>query len=579
MTAGEIREKIISTVSRNGGHLASSLGAVELCMALASAFDPVRDRIVWDVGHQAYAWKILTGRDADFASLRKLGGISGFPLPSESPADAAVAGHAGVAVSVAEGYAAARDILGQGRYVVAVTGDSSIVNGTSLEALNNCAAGARLVVVLNDNAMSISKPTGNISRVLGRIIAGARYNSVKRGVREAMRKVGLGFLYGFFHFVKARVKSLFLADAVFERIGIRYLGPVDGHDVEALKAAFEVAKEARRSVLVHVVTKKGKGFPPAEKDPTAWHGVGPFDRTAESAPASAGGTWSDAFGDALSALARRDGRIVALTAGMKDGTGLAGFAEEFPKRFFDVGIAEGHMLAFAAGLAAGGLRPFVAVYSTFLQRAVDQVVHDIAISKLPVVICVDRAGVVGSDGVTHHGVFDISMLRAIPNLRILQPKDAEDLAALLEEALETGGPVVIRYPRGKAPLRSETDALPKGAEEPAAAIWTTGDWYPKAARVAAKIGGVAVHARSIKPVDGKLLASQRAKGMAIVSLENGAATGGLGDAVSADLKFGWPDEFIPHGTQAELEKRYGLDEDSLVESCRAFLAARGERRG
>ena len=577
MTAEELREKIISTVSRNGGHLASSLGAVELCMALASAFDPIKDRIVWDVGHQAYAWKLLTGREAEFASLRKLDGISGFPLPAESPADAAVAGHAGVAVSVAEGYAAARDILGDERYVVAVTGDSSIVNGTSLEALNNCASGARLIVVLNDNAMSISKPIGNVSRILGRIIAGQRYNRVKRGVREAMRKTGLGFLYGFFHFVKARVKSLFLADAVFERIGIRYLGPVDGHDVEALESAFEVAKGDRRSVLVHVVTKKGKGFPPAEKDPTAWHGVGAFDRNA-TAPAAGGGTWSDAFGGALSALARRDSRVVALTAGMKDGTGLAGFAEEFPKRFFDVGIAEGHMLAFAAGLAAGGLRPFVAVYSTFLQRAVDQVVHDIAISKLPVVICVDRAGVVGSDGATHQGVYDISMLRAVPNLRIFQPKDAEDLAALLGEALEADGPVLIRYPRGKAPLRGELEALPQGAAEPLAAIWATGDWYPKAARIAAKIGAVAVHARSIKPIDEALLASQRVKGMAIISLENGAAIGGLGEAVSADLKFGWPDEFIPHGTQAELEKRYGLDEDSLVGSCRAFLAARAERR-
>jgi len=577
MTADELREKIISTVSKNGGHLASSLGAVELCMALASTFDPVRDRIVWDVGHQAYAWKILTGRDASFASLRKLDGISGFPSPAESPADAAVAGHAGVAVSIAEGYAAARDILGDGRYVVAVTGDSSIVNGTSLEALNNCAAGARLIVVLNDNAMSISKPIGNISRVLGRIIAGTRYNSVKRRTRKILRSLGLGFLYGFVHWVKARVKSLVLADAVFERIGIRYLGPIDGHDVEALKAAFEVAKEDRRSVLVHVVTKKGKGFPPAEKDPTAWHGVGSFDRAA-TAPSAGGGTWSDAFGDALSALARRDSRVVALTAGMKDGTGLAAFAEEFPKRFFDVGIAEGHMLAFAAGLAAGGLRPFVAVYSTFLQRAVDQVVHDIAISKLPVVICVDRAGVVGSDGATHQGVYDISMLRAVPNLSIFQPKDAEDLAALLAEAVETNGPVLIRYPRGKAPRRAEIEALPQGAAKPVAAIWATGDWYPKAARVAAKIGAVAVHARSIKPIDEKLLASQRAKGMAIISLENGAAIGGLGEAVSADLKFGWPDEFIPHGTQAELEKRYGLDEDSLVESCRAFLAARAERR-
>lgn len=577
MTAAEIRNKIVSTVAENGGHLASSLGAVEICMALCDVFDPVRDRIVWDVGHQAYAWKILTGRDALFATIRKSGGLSGFPNPLESPADAAVSGHAGVAISVAEGYAAARDLKGGNNSVVAVTGDASIVNGTSLEALNNCAGGPKIIIVLNDNAMGISKATGSVSRLLGRIIAGARYNRIKQATRRAARRIGLGFLYGAIHTVKARIKSFFLGDAVFEKLGIRYLGPVDGHDVPALKAAFEAAKNDRRSVIVHVVTKKGKGFAPAEKDPVAWHGTGPFDIKAAAServqPSS--DTWSDVFGRALSSLARRDSRIVALTAGMPDGTGLAGFAKEFPGRFFDVGIAEGHLVAFAAGLAAGGMRPVVAVYSTFLQRAVDQIVHDVAIASLPVVICVDRAGVVGADGVTHQGLYDIPMLKCIPNLTIAQPKDAEDLAVLLEEAVDRGGPCVIRYPRGRAPLRAESSPSAPSRGAPRAAIWATGDWYPKACRIAEKTASVAVHARYIKPFDAALLEKQKKEGLEIISLENGAVSGGLGEAIGAGLRLGWPDEFVKHGPVSELEKEYGLDEESLTAKISAFLHERG----
>lgn len=585
MKAIEVRNRILETVSKNGGHLASSLGAVEIAMALCEVFDPDRDRIVWDVGHQAYAWKLLTGREDRFSTLRKMGGLSGFPNPSESKADAAVAGHAGVALSVAEGLAAARDRKGTDEHVVAVIGDASIANGTSFEALNNCAAATRrLIVVLNDNDMSIAKPVGSFARLLGRLTSGVRYNRVKNVAKKAGRALGLSFLYGIVHWVKRRLKTMMLRNLWFEEFGFHYLGPVDGHDLAALVSALTAAKEEERPVLLHVVTKKGRGYGPAEKDPTKWHGVGPFDYppspdhvdlpmpTEDPLPKTPG--WSEVFGSALCEIAREDKHVVALTAAMRDGTGLAPFAKEFPSRFFDVGIAEGHMVAFAGGLAAGGLRPVVAIYSTFLQRAVDQVMHDVAIANLPVVFCVDRAGVVGADGVTHQGLYDVAMLRCLPNITICQPKDDEDLKALLVEALGRNGPTVIRYPRGKAvkaggaaDVQCVACGIPSsvGCQSPAIAIWATGDWYPKACEVAKRIGGVAVHARYLKPFDAKLLAEQRAAGMKIASLENGSVAGGLGEAIGADYKFGWPDEFIPHGTSDELEKRYGLDVDSIVE--------------
>lgn len=571
MTALEIRNRILAAVSRNGGHLASSLGAVELAMALAQTFDPEKDRIVWDVGHQAYAWKILTGRADRFDTLRRLDGLSGFPNPAESRADAAVAGHAGVAISVAEGMAAARTARGGDEQVVAVVGDASLSNGTSLEALNNCVnADGKIIVILNDNEMSISKPTGALSRYLGRLIAGRRYNRVKAAVKAVEKAVGMSFLNKPIRRIKAFIKRMLIGHAYFEQMGLRYMGPVDGHDVAALTAALDVAKKDRRSVLLHVVTVKGRGYAPAVKDPEKWHGVGAFtiaaspDDARAAAPAERKTTWSDVFGAALTAAAEKDRRIVALTAAMKDGTGLTEFAARFPRRFKDVGISEGHMVAYAAGLAAGGMRPVVAVYSTFLQRAVDQIMHDVCIAKLPVVFCVDRAGVVGADGVTHQGVFDIALLRALPNLTICQPKDAADLAALLDEALRRDGPTVIRYPRGVTPAAAADAPLP-APRSPTCAIWATGDWYGKACAIAARVGGTAVHARYLKPFDAALLKRQRAAGMTIVSLENGSVAGGFGEAIGADIKFGWPDEFIPHGTQAELERRYGLDVETITE--------------
>lgn len=562
MTAAEIRETIISAVSKNGGHLASSLGAVEIAMALSEVFDPFKDRIIWDVGHQAYAWKILTGRGNSFDTIRTFGGISPFANPLESKADAAVAGHAGVALSVAEGYAAARDLKGTDEHIVAVIGDSSIVNGTSFEALNFCDNEKRkVIVILNDNEMSISKPTGAISKFLSHLITGIKYNRIKTAAENAGHKLKLTFLRDIYHRWESRIKSLFLGSSFFERFGLRYIGPVDGHNLEALKEAFTVAKEDKRSVLVHVVTKKGYGYKPAEMNPTKWHGVGAFDISSKLSKGEKKEDWSAAFGDILSRLAREDERIVALTAAMRDGTGLTAFAKEFPNRFFDVGIAEGHMVAFAAGLAQGGLKPVVAIYSTFLQRAVDQVMHDLAIANVPVVIAVDRAGVVGNDGKTHQGVYDIAMLRSLPNVKIVQPKDKPDLEVALKEALSYNGPTVIRYPRGQVPL---TNVEVKAKPEAKVQIWATGDQVEKANTVAETVGAGVVYARTIKPFDKELLKRQRAEGKLIVSLENGAIKGGLGEAIGADKKFGWPDEYIPHGSIGELEKAYSFDTESII---------------
>ena len=575
MTPQEIRERILDVVGKNGGHLSSSLGAVEIAMALAETFDPLKDRVVWDVGHQAYAWKILTEASRggkDFATLRKADGVSPFPNPAESAADAAVAGHAGVSISVAAGLAAARDARGTDEHVVAVVGDGALVNGTSFEALNNLAAATKkLIVVLNDNEMSISRPAGSFAKLLGRLITNVRYNRVKTAAENAGHRMKLTFLRGLYHKAESRIKSWFLGNAYFEQFGLRYVGPVDGHDLGQLRAAFTVAREYKRSVIVHVVTKKGKGYGPAEKDPTRFHGVSAGFKTSDAQ------TWSDCFGEAICEAALRDDRIVALTAGMKDGTGLGKFAKIFPDRFLDVGIAEGHAVAFAAGLAAGGRRPVVAVYSTFLQRAVDQVMHDVCIANLPVVFCVDRAGAVGADGVTHQGLYDVAMLRTLPNLTICQPKDGEDLKVLLGEALKRNGPTVIRYPRGVVSQKSESEVvvvqrndkdsivrLPTATT--AISIWATGDQLEKANEVAAKVGAEVTFARYLKPFDAELLKQQRAAGMKIVSVENGAIAGGFGEAIGADLRFGWPDEFIPHGSVAELEKRYGFDAASIIEA-------------
>lgn len=566
--ASRTRARIIDTVASNGGHLASSLGAVEIAIALLRVFNPPEDKVVWDVGHQSYAWKLLTDRWDAFSTLRTFGGISGFPDPGESPCDAFVAGHAGAALSVAEGMAAARDMAGRSENVVAVIGDASLTNGMNLEALNNCAAATKkLILVLNDNAMSISANVGSFARLLGRLLTGVRYNRVKASAERAGHRLRLSFLRGPYHRLEQLVKSIWLGNGFFESFGMRYIGPVDGHDLKAVEAAFTVARDDKRSVVVHVVTRKGKGYPPAERNPARWHGVGPFDSATGEMPPAKGASWSDVFGSALIAEARKNDKVCALTAAMRDGTGLAPFAKAFPARFFDAGICEGHLVTFAAGLAKSGFRPVVAIYSTFLQRSIDQIMHDVCLLKLPVVFAVDRAGLVGADGRTHNGMFDIPLLRAFPNLSILQPKDAEDLSAALHEALSADGPTVIRFPRGICPMNvrvaSDGDAPVQ--------LWALGDQVPKANRAAEILvergvrAGV-VHARGIKPFDAELLAGQRAAGAKIVSIENGSTAGGFGEAIGADIRFGWPDRFIPHGSCAELEREFGFTAERIADA-------------
>ena len=537
--AEALRAEMLVTISRTGGHLASSLGAVELAIGLLRVFDPERDRVVWDVGHQTYAWKMLTGRRDRFRTLRSLDGLSGFCNPEESPCDAFVSGHAGNALAAAEGLAAARTLVGGDWSVVAVVGEAAMTNGESLEALAFARERTdRLVLVVNDNAP------------------------------------------------ESRFDARWFAAFDFE-----YVGPVDGHDVAAVESALRTAQELRRRVAVHVRTVKGKGFPPAECNPIAWHGVGPFDRTKASAgetaeaASAAAQSWSEAFGVTLCELARKNPRVCALTAAMREGTGLAAFAQEFPERFFDVGICESLLVTFAAGLAKAGRRPIVAVYSAFLQRAIDQVMHDVCLLKLPVVFAIDHVGCVGADGRTHHGMFDIPMLRCLPNLMILQPKDVDELKAMLEMALAQDGPVAIRYPKGSVPAGlkgfngvnglKEVKAEVLSGEGAPLQIWALGDQVPKALEVARILGeqGISsgvVNARLVKPVDVELLRRHVAADAQIITLENGALAGGFGSAVQEALpeasviRFGWPDAFVAQGTIDELEAAHGLTAQQIA---------------
>ncbi|MBO5940727.1 MAG: 1-deoxy-D-xylulose-5-phosphate synthase [Kiritimatiellae bacterium] len=514
--AHSVRGKILHVVSSNGGHLAASLGAVEIAIALLRAFDTPADKILWDVGHQAYAWKILTGRKEGFSTLRKHGGLSGFPNPSESEHDAFVAGHAGSALAAALGIAAARDRIGGG-HVVAVVGDASIVNGVSLEALCNCASiTGRLIVILNDNSLSAPKKP------------------------------------------------------FFESLGMSCIGPIDGHDLKELDSALMAAKKADRPVLLHVTTTKGKGFPPAENDPAAWHGVGPFDidnaLNGGPAPDEKENTWSDVFCEAMVQAARKDDKICAVVAAMRDGTGLSEFAKEFPGRFFDVGICEEMAVAFAAGLAKSGLKPVVAIYSTFLQRAIDQIQHDVCLQGLPVVFAVDRAGCVGADGFTHHGLYDIALLRPLLGMSILSPASAEEMKEALQNAIAAGGPVAIRYPRGRIPLSAETVDIKDGMAESKieVSILAVGEQVSKAKKVKALLSDEGISSEII-PV-GKIKPFQFAKkdGVLSATIENGVVSGGFGESIGADLKFGWPDSLVAHGTVEELEKEHGFDSVSIA---------------
>ncbi len=590
--AGEIRELIIETVSHNGGHLAGNLGTVELTLALLRVFEVPRDKILFDVGHQSYAYKILTDRRDRFHTLRQTGGLSGFPLRAESPYDVFGAGHAGTALSAAMGVSVARDRRGGAEHVIAVVGDGALGNGISFEALNNMRTAKRLIVILNDNEMSIAANVGSISRHLGGLLANPRYNRWKGD----MEKVVARYLTGerprsLYYRIEESIKSLFLRSGLFEEFGLRYIGPIDGHDIGLLENALAIARDYPRPILLHIVTQKGRGFKLAEDNPESWHGTPPFDRQTGARVKTGGPVYSEVFGRTLERLASQDPRIMAITAAMPTGTGLTAFAKRFPDRFFDVGISEGHAMVFAAGLAAGGCRPFLPIYSTFSQRAVDCLIHDVCLQSLPVVVGLDRAGIVGDDGPTHHGVFDIPMLAGVPNLVIAQPGNEAELAAMMEGALRRNGPTVIRYPRGAGPgvpFDGPFEPLAEGRAEvllpgETVQLWALGDMIPIAREAAGLLGDAGwvagvVNARYIKPLDEALLAGQAGKARVFAVLENGMITGGFGSLVEAALvrrgyagrilRFGWPDEFIPHGDQAVLFERYGLTAPAIAARVR-----------
>ncbi|MGA3050423.1 MAG: 1-deoxy-D-xylulose-5-phosphate synthase [Chitinispirillaceae bacterium] len=606
--AREIRELMIDVVSTTGGHLAPSLGTVELTIALHYAYNTPIDKIVWDVGHQAYAHKILTGRRDRFATLRQFGGISGFPRISESDYDAVSAGHASTSISVALGLARGRDLLRQNHAVVAVIGDGAMSGGLSFEGLNNLGSGGtNLTVVLNDNEMSISHNVGALSRYFTRVITDKRYYKIKAEIWDMLGKlpnVGKG-IRTVVHGIDDSLKHLLIPGKLFQDLGIRYLGPIDGHDINAMLEVFNSIKEfSNEPVLVHIITKKGKGFRFAEENAIKFHGVGCFSKTTGEVIRAKNGTptpsYSEVFGATLSEIAANRPEVVAITAAMRDGTGLARFSKAFPDRFFDVGIAESHAVTFAAGLALKGLRPVVALYSTFLQRAFDQIVHDVALDNLPVVFCIDRAGLVGDDGPTHHGAFDLSFLRIIPGIVIMAPRDEEQFRHMLNTALSYDkGPSFIRYPRGcgpGAPVDSPLKTLPIGVSEVVVegsevAIVAVGDFVHLALRAREKLSEKGIHPaiidpRFIKPLDNDRFSRLWSEFSCIVTLENNTIEGGFGSALlslAAEsgaknlprfLRLGLPDRFIQHGDLDQLLSALALDPVSLANRIQKFIMSK-----
>jgi len=600
--AAELRERIIETCAANGGHLAPSLGVVELTIALHRVFDSPADKIVWDVGHQAYAHKLLTGRNDRFHTLRTLGGISGFPKRCESLHDSFDVGHSSTSISAALGFAVARDLAGKRNKVLAVIGDGSMTGGIAYEALNHAGdLNKDLVVILNDNEMSISENVGAISSLLSRTITSDFVHKAKKELEaflEGMPMFGKSALQVAKR-AEESLKGLFTPGMLFEAFGFEYIGPIDGHNIPQLIETLENVKRFDDAVLIHVITKKGKGYKPAENNPSLFHGVGPFDVASGKVLKGKGGaaSYTGVFGETIKKIAQENDKVVAVTAAMPDGTGLTPFAKEFPERFFDVGIAEQHAITFAAGLAAEGFRPVVALYSSFLQRGFDQLAHDVCLQELPVVLAIDRAGVVGSDGPTHHGVFDLSYLRHLPNLTVMAPKDENELQHMLNTALSLNGPAAIRYPRGPGlgvPMDQILAELPIGKGEllrpgKDGAIVAIGTMVQPAMDAAARLSRedglelAVVNARFVKPLDRELILSVCGSGYLFTAEEN-ALQGGFGSAVLELLeeedvtcvkvtRFGYPDRFVEQGEQAELKAAYGLDAAGMARRIKEVLAA------
>ena len=603
--ACEMRQYIIDVVSQRGGHLASSLGAVEIALAVHYVFDSPRDRIVWDVGHQSYAHKIITGRREAFRELRTRKGISGFPNRFESECDSFGVGHASTAISAALGMAVSRDLRGEDHYCVSVVGDGALTGGLAFEGINQAGhlKRNRFIIILNDNEMSISRNVGALARYLTKITTKKIYLQFEADVWELLGRVPKagGRARRLARRMKESIKNLVVPTILFEELGFRYFGPLDGHDLPLLVETLTEIRGVPGPVLLHVMTKKGKGYCFAEQNAEKFHGVGSFHAGTGGSRAAAGSpTYSDVFGAALIELARRDERVVAVTAAMTEGTGLAPFAREFPNRFFDVGIAEQHAVTFAAGLAREGFKPFVAIYSTFLQRAFDQLVHDTALQRLPVRFVLDRAGIVGEDGPTHHGAFDLSYLRCVPNMAVMAPRDAADLRGMLEAALaHESGPVAIRFPRGvavsgddggRAPIAvGKGELLRVGGDAVIVAVGSMVVPSLEAAEALAKEGvsAAVIDARSVKPVDEDLIASAAAGGAPVLIVEESAVQGGFGEAVldvlasrglrNAVAAAGLPDRFVPHGRRDELLVELGLSPGGIAARVKALVGPRAGR--
>ena len=614
LLAYQIRDFLIENVSKTGGHLAPNLGVVELTIALHKVFNFPEDKIVWDVGHQSYIHKILSGRADKFSSLRQYEGLSGFPKSSESASDIYNSGHSSSSISAAAGIAEARDIHGDNFNVIALIGDGAMTGGLAFEGLNNVGSrGTSLIVILNDNEMSISENTGSMSQHLGHLRSSKKYVDLKRSLRKkvlGIPAVGDGIYQGL-DYLRDVMKAALIPDSIFEDLGFAYYGPVDGNNVHDVIGMLEFAKDTDKPILIHVVTKKGKGYKNAELKPEKFHGIGPFDpETGKEYCSTNGNSWSSIAGNSLLELAKKDDRVVAITAAMTDGTGLTEFANELPNRFFDVGIAEQHAVTLAAGMAIGGIRPYFYVYSSFLQRAYDQILIDVAMQKLPVVFMVDRAGCGGQDGETHHGLFDNSYLNSIPNMTILAPRDASTLRAMLDYSLvHEGGPISIRYPRGLAPTFGEECAanasqidknedsdksteckLPKSTvmrEGTDIEILAVGSMLPIALEAAdilqsKGINAMITDAGIVKPIDEVKLTETAKAERPLITLEDNVIIGGFGERVSlffSENKYknsvkvlGWPDTFVAHGTVEELLTEYGLDAPGVVSAAEALLS-------
>ena len=583
--AEEIRKYILEVVSENGGHLASNLGVVELTIALHSVFDMSKDKIIWDVGHQSYVHKILTGRKEKLKTLRKLDGIAGFPKTNECEADCFNTGHSSTSISAALGMARARDIKKENNSVIAVIGDGALTGGMAFEGLNDAGCNkTKLTVILNDNEMSISKNTGGLSMMLSKIRTRKSYTKPNISAKKVILKIPVVGkpVVKIVQKFKGSIKQLVIPKMFLEDIGFRYLGPVDGHNEAELERMLNITKQLDGPVLLHIITKKGKGYKIAEENPDKFHATGPFEIDTGKSKKEKSKDYSKVLGDKLVELAQNDDKIVAITAAMKDGTGLTEFANKFPDRFFDVGIAEQHALCMAAGMAKEGMKPVVPIYSSFYQRGYDQVIHDIAIQKLPVVMCVDRAGIVGADGETHQGLLDMAFFRIVPNLTIMAPKDFVEFENMIEFAIKLGKPVVIRYPRGgedKYKFNKE-EKIELGKAETLtygknATIIAIGKTVSKAVKIAEKLEKIEViNARFLKPLDVEKIKESITKTKNVIVIEDGTSVGGLTTAikeliVDENLKnikfksFAYPDKFIEHGSVEELENRYKVDENTI----------------